>query len=245
MPIHEERVFIGLDVETTNARGGICELAAVAIGADGAELGAFERLVQPGNDGWDPRVCAVHGITQSDVMGSPVLSALWFDFIQWLRRWPEGTQVWAHNAAFEHRVLMADVGPDPLEFELVCSLKLARRRVPSLPSHRLSVVCAALGVPLIDAHRAGPDARAAAHVVRLLHMPRPPVDLAAANKAMDPGAAGGTLCDEGNAWEVDAWTSNEQRGCNAEIRSSTSASGQAFQGEVVCLTGKFGCGRPR
>ena len=55
-------VFVGLDVETVDSAGGICEFAAVAINAAGEEVGQFVELVNPGPVKWNPNACNVHGL---------------------------------------------------------------------------------------------------------------------------------------------------------------------------------------
>jgi DNA polymerase-3 subunit epsilon len=74
--------------------------------------------------------------------------------------------MFAHNAPFERSCLSRALG-SKCDIEIECSLRLARATLDSR-DHKLPTVCKALGIPFRETHRAGPDARAAAHVARVL-----------------------------------------------------------------------------
>jgi DNA polymerase-3 subunit epsilon len=80
----------------------------------------------------------------------------------------------AHNASFDEKFLHAEsarLGLDSGHGGTICSLKLARRVFPQLPSYKLGQLSSRLGIPFRGtAHRAEADAEVAADV--LLHIGR-------------------------------------------------------------------------
>ena len=167
-----ERPIVMLDFETTglSPEGGdrITEVAALRI-ADGRIVDRYVSLVNCGVR-VPSFITQLTGITQAMVDGAPpaaeVVPAL-LDFI--------GADVLAaHNASFDEKFLKAEgalLGHACRHGGLVCSLKLARRVYPGLPSYKLGQLAQDLGIVFGGrAHRAEADAEAAAHV--LLHIGR-------------------------------------------------------------------------
>jgi len=114
-----------------------------------------------------PTACAVHHITDDDVMSAP--------------SWAEvGPQVFngdpnviayaAHNASFDRRLIGADlIGGKPF----ICTYKAALRLWPDAPGHKNQDLRYWLKLPVdreraIPAHRALPDAYVTAHLLREL-----------------------------------------------------------------------------
>lgn len=155
--------IIGIDFETANAEAdSACQIGLVLV-EQGRVVDRFASLIRPSGD-FSPYCIAVHGITASQVHAAPTIAALWPRVREFMAR---GRRIVAHNAAFDHRVLVAslvrhgvddDIGP----FE--CTLSLARARLPELPNHRLPTVCAALGITLTTHHDALADANATAFI---------------------------------------------------------------------------------
>src|SRR5207302_3817435 len=76
----------------------------------------------------------------------------------------------SHNASFDCNFLQQAFTRTGTTWqgERVCTLRLARRLIPGLHSYRLDSLCAALGFPFVQRHRAGPDAEAT--LTLLLHL---------------------------------------------------------------------------
>jgi DNA polymerase III epsilon subunit-like protein len=78
-------------------------------------------------------------------------------------------QLWAHGASFESRLL----GRAPWDLrDWACTLQLAQSLIesegPRSGTHKLGSLCERFDIPLRNAHRAGPDAWATAHLLRHL-----------------------------------------------------------------------------
>ncbi len=158
---------IVIDLETTGflpQRGDrVIEIGAVVV-ERGELVDEFQTLIQVPRS--IPRQAfRVHGITDQMLAGQPlpeeVFPAL-LDFIG-------GNVLVAHNARFDLPFLRHEFGRLGLGFpnRHVCTLELARRRLPRLPDHRLATVARHLLGDLPDdlrLHRALDDARLTARV---------------------------------------------------------------------------------
>jgi DNA polymerase-3 subunit epsilon len=113
-----------------------------------------------------PFVTRITGINASLVRGQPAFDTLLPD----LRRLMEGAVLVAHNVAFDGNFLASAFKRvnTPWEGDRLCTLRLARRLIPGLHSYRLDSLCAFLGFPFVQRHRAGPDAEATLQVLRHL-----------------------------------------------------------------------------
>lgn len=146
-----------LDTETTGLRRkdhivGVCEigLAVIDLGpvpqAGGPRVIArHSKLLHPGQP--IPREASmVHGILDRDVMGAQHLCEVWPALVAWVDRFarPEGqseVHVIAHNAPYDRAVLfdaLTERGiPLPLHWRWFCSMQIAKRVLPGLPSYSL------------------------------------------------------------------------------------------------------------
>jgi DNA polymerase III subunit epsilon len=151
--------FVVLDLETTGGSAAfdrVLELAAIRI-ENGVVQERLEHLLEPGIP-IPPFVTRLTGINQALTRGKPRLDS----FLPDLRSMLDGAVVVAHNASFDCNFLsqaFARAGL-PWDGQKLCTLRLARRLLPGLPSYRLDSVCAVLGLPYVQRHRAGPDAEA-------------------------------------------------------------------------------------
>lgn len=230
--------IVAVDVETANPNGDICEFSAVAVDmASGARVFAVTSLVNPGPVEWSQVTMGVHGISEGDVVGMPSIREVWARFLTEAIRCGS-PPIYAHHASSERGWLGRALGSTALP-DIECSIELAKR-VITLPNYRLGTVCAHLGIPLVDAHRAEPDAAATAEVVRRL--------LGGVPAAAVPGERvrpQGSTPSRPRATNAGQWTANEERGRNREIIASTARIGVAFAGKKVCITGQFACGWTR
>lgn len=145
-----------IDVETSEGR--IIEVAAVRI-ENGRPVQTFATLVNPGLPGarcplaWGE---GRHGLRPDDVRSAPTFAEVATTI--WLVT--RGSPIVAHNASFERRHLCEEFRRLGLDFRAawVDTLTLARVRWPTLPSHRLTDLCAWAGIPNPQPHRALSDA---------------------------------------------------------------------------------------
>lgn len=230
--------LVAVDVETANPNGDICEFSAVAVDmASGARIFAVTSLVNPGPVAWSRMIMGVHGIFEDDVVGMPSIREVWARFLAEASRCGS-PPIYAHHASSERGWLGRALAPTALP-DIECSMVLAKRSI-ELPNYRLGTVCAHLGIPLVDAHRAEPDAAATAEVVRRL-LGGAPAEAAQGERVRPRGSARpGPRATGGGRW-----TANEERGRNREIIAATARIGVAFAGKKVCITGQFVCGWTR
>lgn len=154
-----------MDVETTGLFPGshrIAEIAVVHVEPDGTVSNRWETLVNPERDLGPQRI---HGIRAADILHAPVFEDIAHDVMDLLA----GRVLVAHNVHFDYRFVSHELGRAglALPFEVhdcLCTMKLARRYLPGA-GRSLKDCCDSFGVNLENAHSAGDDAEAAAHVL--------------------------------------------------------------------------------
>jgi len=168
--------FAVVDLETTGLSPRTCtilEIGAVRVGAAGAR-DCFATLVNP-NVSIPPAVRALTGIDDAMVAGAPCLAEALAEFLRWLGRFP-GAPFVAHNASFDANFMargLATAGFPPLEREVLCTRRLAKRVLPELRRLGLDRLTCHFGVVNRAPHRALGDAEATAEVLlRLLDLAR-------------------------------------------------------------------------
>jgi DNA polymerase III subunit epsilon len=168
-PLRDEE-WVVVDLETTGGsplRGHrVTEFAAVRV-SGGRITETYATLVNPARA--IPRfVTSLTGITEAMVAAAP-------HFHEIATRVSDaiGGRVFvAHNAAFDWRFLAQEMrqatGTSPVGRQL-CTVKLARKLIPELPSRGLDALAMYFGVEIEHRHRALDDAVATAKVlIRLL-----------------------------------------------------------------------------
>lgn len=151
-PSDEPAILVVLDTETTGLRRtgtvvGVCEIGLSVIdlgplpGPGGPRVIArHSKLLSPGMP--IPReASAVHGILDADVQNCPHLADIFPALLAWVTRFAgESPSIIAHNAAYDREVI-ADVlragGLDLPPWTWRCSMQLARKVAPGLPSYSL------------------------------------------------------------------------------------------------------------
>ncbi|MDQ8032726.1 3'-5' exonuclease [Bordetella genomosp. 1] len=154
-----EGPFWVADLETTGLSAASCEIlefAAVSVSAGGQIEREFSRVVRVGAP-VPSFISRLTGISQREVDrdGLPVMQA--FDeFLGFI----EGGPVFFHNASFDTRFLRATAERLGRVFEtpIHCTLQLARRAWPELPSHKLGLLASHIGASE-PTHRALADVR--------------------------------------------------------------------------------------
>lgn len=162
--------FVVLDVEAIGARGAparIIELGAYHVRA-GTILDEFQTLIDPGVP-LPAFIAGLTGISDEMLKGAPKFAEVadaWLDFA--------GDAVLvAHNSTFDLALLNQEIarvfpGCRMRNAEL-CTVKLARRLMSSLDSHKLDALAEHFGLEIVERHRAAGDARATAQLLlRLL-----------------------------------------------------------------------------
>lgn len=159
--------IVVVDVETTGLsaqRGGrVIEVGAVVL-EDGAIVAEFGTLIDTGAT-ISYGAYRVHGISEEMLSGQPEPAEVWRNFSKLVGTAP----LVAHNAPFDSAFVRHELSrlgldlPNPWH----CTVRLARRKLPHLPNHRLDTVYRHLfgSIPHDAArHRALDDARLTASV---------------------------------------------------------------------------------
>ncbi|KQQ32396.1 DNA polymerase III subunit epsilon [Duganella sp. Leaf126] len=165
-----ERAIVMLDFETTGlspAMGDrITEVAALRI-VGGEVVERYVSLVNC-NARIPSFITGLTGITQDMVDNAPPAHRVVPELLDFIG----SDALSAHNASFDEKFLLAEtarLGLAARHQSLVCSLKLARRVFPRLPSYKLGQLSGQLGIRFRSAaHRAEADAEVAAQV--LIHI---------------------------------------------------------------------------
>ena len=155
--------FVVLDIETTGFSANlhkITEIGAIKI-EDGVITEEFHQLINPGVPvPW--KITELTGITSDMLEKQPTIEEvlpLFFKFCT-------GCAIIAHNAGFDMSFIRHNAKEHGLEcnYEIIDTLKLARRLFPTLINHKLNTVANHLDVELLNHHRAMGDARATAQI---------------------------------------------------------------------------------
>lgn len=148
--------YIAIDFETANEkRGSACSVGLAWI-TDGVVTRVEERLIRPKELRFSGFNISIHGIRPEHVEGSPEFPAVMNEFSSEFAR----SIVIAHNASFDMSVWRASLDTYGLPYpklEYLCTLQMARKVWPNLPSHRLSDLANNLGIKFRH-HNAGEDA---------------------------------------------------------------------------------------
>jgi len=153
----EDAKFVIVDLETTGtdpAHERIIELAAIRIRGDSVE-DTFETLIDPERT-ISKVITRITGITSADVAQAPQAYQVLPDFVEFL-----GDEVFvAHNCSFDwnfitselHRAELAELTNSKL-----CTVRLARRLLPGLPSRSLGSLIKFYNIQTNSRHRALSD----------------------------------------------------------------------------------------
>jgi DNA polymerase-3 subunit epsilon len=157
--------FCVVDTETTGGRAAlhrVIEVAAFHV-RDGIVLDRFSTLINPGR-AIPPWISFFTGITDDMVKSAPSFP----EVAQELRRFLDRGVFVAHNAPFDYNFIRAEferVGETWMRPNL-CTVRLARKLFPELPSRSLGPLCDHLMIDIYDRHRAAGDAEATIYVLK-------------------------------------------------------------------------------
>ncbi|MEG1311586.1 MAG: PolC-type DNA polymerase III, partial [Romboutsia sp.] len=153
--------FVVFDLETTgfsNTNDKITEIGAVKI-ENFKVVDKFSELINPQKD-ISYKIQELTGITNDMVADKPTIEEVLPKFIEFI-----GDSVLvAHNAEFDMGFIIEKCRQQNIQFsnKSVDTLTLSRILLPDLKRHRLNVVAKALGITLLNHHRAIDDAQATA-----------------------------------------------------------------------------------
>lgn len=148
-----------VDIETTGgyaAGSGITEIAIRVFDGE-AVIDSLDTLVKPGQL-IPAYITSLTGIDNDMVSDSPAFEQVAGQVFQIL----EGRIFVAHNVNFDYSFIkyhLRDAGYD-YHAPRLCTVRMARKIKPGLPSYSLGTLCQTLDIPLENRHRAGGDADA-------------------------------------------------------------------------------------
>ena len=158
--------FITIDFETADyARNSAISIGLVKYN-DYQPVDTYYSLIRPPTLFIRPDFTSLHHLTVDHVKDAPDFNYLWDNGICGFL---EALPLAAHNAVFDMGVLHATLehyGIPLPKNRYFCSLALARRTWPHLPSHSLSNLAARYTI-VYDAHNALADAQACGKVIAL------------------------------------------------------------------------------
>lgn len=156
-----------LDIETTGGKyneEGITEIAIYKF--DGHNIvDQFSSLVNPEKP-IQPFVVNLTGINNEMLRHAPKF----YEVAKRIIEITDGCIMVAHNALFDNRILTTEFDRLGYHFEkeTLCTVELAKKLIPDMPSYSLGKLVRALGIPLSDRHRAQGDAMATVALFKML-----------------------------------------------------------------------------
>ena len=151
--------LIALDLETTGLSpmvDKIIEIACFKITPQGDSV--YETLINPGI-AIPPHTTDIHQISDDMVTSAPKLAEILNELHLFLADLP----LVAHNAKFDLGFIVMGLQKEKIQLpraRVYCSCKMARASHKEVENHKLSTLVKALGIPLLNHHRALDDAYA-------------------------------------------------------------------------------------
>lgn len=160
-------LYAVVDIETTGgfaSGNGITEISILV--HDGSKvIDSFETLINPEQD-IPFYIQTLTGISNEMVSNAPLFGEVAAKIYELLH-----DKIFvAHNVNFDFSFVkhqLAATGFN-LTCKKICTVRMSRKVIPGHASYSLGKLCAALGIPLNDRHRAGGDAAATALLLTLL-----------------------------------------------------------------------------
>lgn len=159
----QELSFVALDFETANSDAASIIQVGVSKVIRGVVTATHTRPVLPDvmHRRFAPGNTRIHGLRSSYIVGA----MSWPERLAMITKFAGALPLIAHNVTTERnciRKASAAAGITPPDLVLLCSLKMARRRLPEFPKHGLGYLTEAFGITDFTHHDAGEDARATA-----------------------------------------------------------------------------------
>lgn len=150
-----------VDIETTGGYAGSSRITEIAIVVhDGSRVvERWESLVDPGQP-IPVAITALTGIDDYMVCGAPSFE----DIAGQVYRLLERRIFVAHNVNFDYSFVKHELEKAGYTWSArkLCTVRMARKIRPGLPSYSLGRLCGSLSIPISNRHRAGGDADATA-----------------------------------------------------------------------------------
>lgn len=152
--------YIVLDIETTGLnreKDQITEIAALKIEGNKV-VDRFETLINPQTK-IPVEIIQLTGITDEMVKEKPVITEVFPTFLNFIK----DDILVAHNAVFDIGFLNSNSLKHfnkPLENKNICTMNLAKKIIPTIPSYKLSSLCNYFDIKNERAHRAMGDVHA-------------------------------------------------------------------------------------
>lgn len=160
--------FAVLDVETTGLFPGrhdrIIEIAIINMDLDGVILRDYETLINPDRDLGPTHI---HKVTADMVKNAPVFKDIAGNILEHLA----GNIIVGHNVSFDCRFLDSEFQrlginlPKPVT---LCTLNLAKKMEPIIPSGKLGAMCDYFNIPITLQHSAYGDCLSTAKLLKTL-----------------------------------------------------------------------------
>lgn len=164
----QDITFVIFDTETTGLNeetDRVIEVGAVKV-INGQVVDRFSRLINPKRH-IPYSITRLTGISTAMLVNEADAETVLLDFLSFI----EDAVLVAHNLAFDEKFLLAELErnelPEP-ENPRLCTLRLARRILPKLPSRSLKSLCDYYGIRIVNHHRAEADAEATALILQKL-----------------------------------------------------------------------------
>ena len=156
-----------VDVETSGTSADNCKITDIAVIIhDGVkEVDRFHSLVNPERK-ISRRVTQLTGIDNELVRNAPKF----YEIAKKVFTMTQDMVFVAHNVSFDYRVLRKEFEELGGEFvrKQLCTIRTARRLIPGSQSYALGRLCADLGIPITQRHRALGDAEATVKLFEML-----------------------------------------------------------------------------
>lgn len=156
-----------VDIETTggNATTGFITEIAILLHDGSKVYHTYETLINP-DCPIPPYITGLTGISNAMTATAPLFEEVAEEIFYLLK----DVVFVAHNVNFDYTFLkhhLAKCGYN-LNSKKLCTVRLARKAFPSLPSYSLGKLCSSLKIEIEDRHRAGGDARATVELLNLI-----------------------------------------------------------------------------
>lgn len=160
-------MYAVVDIETTGSFTGRHKITEIAIYIfDGKQItDEYQTLVNP-ESSIPPYISSMTGITNKMVENAPKFYEVAKDVLLKL----EGHIFVAHNVNFDYNFIRQEfksLGGD-FQSKKLCTVRLARKIIPGLPSYSLGNLAKHLGIEINGRHRAFGDAKATVKVLQHL-----------------------------------------------------------------------------
>jgi DNA polymerase III subunit epsilon len=156
-------IWVSVDTETTGLSfrfNNMVEIGAIKFQLDPfVELGRFSSLINP-KASIPQEATRVHGITDEDVLDKPTFKDLSQDFLAFIK----DSILIGYNLSFDlsfidHELMCAGIiDIESQKHKCLDVLRMVKRQLPHLPSHKLSAIASQFNIVPEATHRAIDDA---------------------------------------------------------------------------------------